>query len=103
MDLNKTQRNTKEHKEHCKKTSGATESRQRALRLIKRVAKAVNDREARTREEIIALCTEHTTQTVSPSILDDFLPQISSKGASSFSLGSRLLGLNGCINHNRFG
>ena len=43
-------------------TEGSVKSRQRALRLIKHVARALAYLETPTIDEIIALCTENTTQ-----------------------------------------
>jgi len=43
-------------------TDGIVKSRQRALRLITRVAKAVAELKTPTNDEIIALCTENTTR-----------------------------------------
>ena len=43
-------------------TAGSVKSRQRALRMIKHVARAIADLETPTNDEIIALCTENTTR-----------------------------------------
>ena len=47
-------------------TEGCVKSRQRALRLIKRVARALAALQTPTNDEIIALCTENTTQNCKP-------------------------------------
>ena len=41
---------------------GILKSRQRALRLVRRVAKAINELKDPTNDDIIDLCTEITTQ-----------------------------------------
>ena len=43
-------------------TEGSVKSRQRALRLIRHVAIAIAELKTPSNEEIIALCTENTTQ-----------------------------------------
>src|SRR6185436_19445718 len=42
-------------------TTGSVKSRQRALRLIRHVAIGIAELKTPTNDEIIALCTEHTT------------------------------------------
>ena len=42
-------------------TEGSIKARRRAIRLVKRVAKAMDERKTTTNEEIIDLCTEMTT------------------------------------------
>ena len=43
-------------------TEGSVKSRQRVLRLVKRVAKAIDELKEPTNEDIIALCTENASR-----------------------------------------
>ena len=52
-------------------TEGSVKSRQRALRLVKRVARALADLQTPTNDEIIALCTENCKSFCSSKILSD--------------------------------
>src|SRR5690349_13320966 len=75
-------------------TDGCIKSRQRALRLINRVAKAIDDREAKTNEEIVALCTEFTTANCNFSTPSNLLLLGDFKGGFSSNIGSQLLARN---------
>src|SRR5690348_9034205 len=51
-------------------TNGCILARERALRLVKRVARAIDDKETfPTNEEVIQLCSEHTLQDCKHDIL----------------------------------
>ena len=54
-------------------TDGSVKSRQRALRLIRRAAKAVAELKTPTNDEIIALCTENNTENCNSLFLLDFV------------------------------